>query len=189
MTASASIPVSGDRDVGGGEGLSLCLWYILSLCCPEAAGQVCLFLWVSDVQIQEAAWQRPGYTRTRSRTGPLQDPRGTSVFLVPEATLQYKIKHAEVSLLQQRLNASSYNRLVTSQVFLVAKSQCSFMKTSPNKINKVRNTIRTNHFTQQCLTCTLCITIFGSCLPSLPAKLINSCQLPHAFVYQLKERK
>lgn len=70
MTASASIPVSGDRDVGG-EGLSLCLWYILSLCCPEAAGQLCLFPWVSDVQIQEAAWQRPGYTRTRSRTGPL----------------------------------------------------------------------------------------------------------------------
>lgn len=48
---SLSVPVSGDRDVGGWEGLSLCLRYIPPLCRPEVVGQLCLFSWVPDVQV------------------------------------------------------------------------------------------------------------------------------------------
>ncbi len=87
---SLSVPVSGDRDVGGGEGLSLCLWYTPPLSCPEVVGQLCLFPWVPDVQVHEAAWQLPIYKRAVSRTGPLQDPSGTGVFLVPQASLEMK---------------------------------------------------------------------------------------------------
>lgn len=82
-----SVPVSGDGDVGGGEGLSLCLWYVPPLCCPEVVGQLCLFSWVPDVQVHEAAWQLPIHAWAVSRTGPLQDPR-TGVFLVPRAILE-----------------------------------------------------------------------------------------------------
>lgn len=62
MTAaviSLSVPVSRDRDVGGGEGLSICRLYVSPLCCPEVVGQLCLFPWVPDVQVHEAAWQLP----------------------------------------------------------------------------------------------------------------------------------
>lgn len=79
---SLSLPVSGDRDVGGGEGFSLCLWYVLPLCCPEVVGQLCLFPWVSDVQVHEATWQLPIHARAVSRTGSLQDPSRTGLFLV-----------------------------------------------------------------------------------------------------------
>lgn len=54
-----SIPVSGDRDVGGREGLFFCQWCIQPLCCPEAVDQLCLFPWVPDIQMHEAAWQLP----------------------------------------------------------------------------------------------------------------------------------
>lgn len=85
-----SVPVSGDGDVGGGEGLSLCLWYVPPLCCPEVVGQLCLFSWVPDVQVHEAAWQLPIHAWAVSRTGPLQDPR-TGVFLVPRAILENSV--------------------------------------------------------------------------------------------------
>lgn len=80
---SLSVPVSGDRDVRRGEGFSLCLWCVLPLCCPEVVGQLCLFPWVSDVQVHEATWQLPIHARTVSRAGSLQDPSRTGVFLVP----------------------------------------------------------------------------------------------------------
>lgn len=49
---------------------------------PEAVGQLCLFPWVPEVQVHGAvdAWAVSG-------TGPLQDPSGTGVFLVPGARL------------------------------------------------------------------------------------------------------
>ncbi len=54
---SLSVPVSGDGDVGGVEGLSLCRLCIPPLCCPEVAHQLCLFPWVPGyVQVHEAAW-------------------------------------------------------------------------------------------------------------------------------------
>lgn len=46
-----SVPVSGHRDVGRGNGLSLCLWYVPPLCCPEVIGQLCLVSWVPYVQV------------------------------------------------------------------------------------------------------------------------------------------
>lgn len=85
---SLSIPVSGDGDVGGREGLSLCQWYDPPLCCPEVVGQLGMFSWIPDVQVHEAAWELPIYAWAVSRAGPLQDPRGTSVFLVPQASLE-----------------------------------------------------------------------------------------------------
>lgn len=56
---SLSVPVPGDRDVGGWEGLSLGLWYVPPLRCPEVVGQLCLFSWVPDVQVHEAACRLP----------------------------------------------------------------------------------------------------------------------------------
>lgn len=56
-----SVPVSRDGDVGRGERLSLCRWYVLPLCCPEVIGHLCLFPCVPDVQVHEAAWHLPIY--------------------------------------------------------------------------------------------------------------------------------
>lgn len=84
---SLSIPVSGHGDVGGREGLFLCQWCILPLCCPEAAAWLCLFSWVPDIQLHEATWQLPVYAWAASGTGPLQDPSITGVSLVPQASL------------------------------------------------------------------------------------------------------
>lgn len=54
--SSHTVPVSRDRDVGGGMGLSFsCRWYVLHLCCPEAVCQLCMFPWVADVKMHEAA--------------------------------------------------------------------------------------------------------------------------------------
>lgn len=88
LLASVFLPVSGDWDVGGGKGLYLCLWDILPLCWPEAIGQLCLFSWVSDVQTYGAAWQLPAHAKAEGRTGPLQDPSGTNVFLVSDDCLE-----------------------------------------------------------------------------------------------------
>lgn len=83
-----SIPVSGDRDVGGWEGLFFCHCSIWPLYCPEAVDQICLFPWVPDIQMHEAAWQLPVYAWAVSGTGPLQDPRVTGISLVPDAILK-----------------------------------------------------------------------------------------------------
>ena len=86
--SSHSVPVSGDWDVGGGEGLSFCWWYVLHLCRPETVGQLCLFPKIADVQMHEADWQLPIYAWAVGGTGPLQDPSGAVVFLVPQASLE-----------------------------------------------------------------------------------------------------
>lgn len=91
-----SVPVSGDRDVGGGEELSLCLWYIPPLSSPEVAGQLCLFSWVPDIQVHEAAWQLPIHAWAVSRTSSLQDPSKTGVILVPQTILENKAKQIKV---------------------------------------------------------------------------------------------
>lgn len=73
--------------MGGGEGLFFCQWCIRPLCCPEAVDQLCLFPWVPDIQMHEAAWQLPVYAGAVSGTGPLQDTSVTGVSLVPQAVL------------------------------------------------------------------------------------------------------
>lgn len=81
------VPVSGDRDVGGEEGLFLCLWYIPPLCRLEADGQLSLFNWVLGLHLHEAVCQLSIHAWAASWTGPLQDPRRTGVILVPQNIL------------------------------------------------------------------------------------------------------
>lgn len=81
------VPVSGDRDVGGEEGLSFCLWYIPPLGCLEADGQFALFNWVLGIQLHEATRQLSIHAWAASWTGPLQDPWGTGVLLLPQNIL------------------------------------------------------------------------------------------------------
>lgn len=73
--------------MGGGVGLCFCLWYIPPLCRLEADGQFSLFNWVLGLQVHEAACQLSIYAWAASWAGPLQDPRGTGVSLVPENIL------------------------------------------------------------------------------------------------------
>lgn len=73
--------------MGGGEELSFCQWYIPPLCRLEADGQFSLFNWVLGFQVHEAACQLSIHAWAASWTGPLQDPRGTGVSLVPENVL------------------------------------------------------------------------------------------------------
>jgi len=87
------LPVSGDGDVGGREGLPPRRRRDPPLRRPEVdvvvvVGRLRLSPWVPEVQVHEAARRLPVGGRAVGRAGPLQGPGGTAISVVPESGLE-----------------------------------------------------------------------------------------------------